>query len=150
MALFEKLSASSSPQEIADAYKEFTGLAGGDTAAVQKQAVDYLSGLGIATPTIEQSYGLYLNPVTSNLPTTLATSADTTTTSNLPTTLATSTGVGTSTDTTTTSNLPTTLTTSADVGASTGTTAVTDTTGGVSTLNNLTAAPTDNITYRRR
>ena len=63
MALFEKLSASSSPQEIADAYKEFTGLAGGDNATNQKLAVDYLSTLGVGTPAIEQSYGLYLNPL---------------------------------------------------------------------------------------
>jgi len=73
MALYEKLSASSSPEDIAAAYKEFTGLAGGDTAAVQKQAVDYLTALGIGAPTISQAYGIYQNPVvttTGGLPTT--------------------------------------------------------------------------------
>jgi hypothetical protein len=62
MALYEKLSSSSSPEEIAAAYDEFIGLAGGDTAANQKQAVDYLSSLGIGTPTIEQAYGIYTAP----------------------------------------------------------------------------------------
>lgn len=62
MALFEKLSATSSPAEIAAAYKEFTGLAGGDTAAVQKQAVDYLSALGVAAPAITQAYSIYTAP----------------------------------------------------------------------------------------
>jgi hypothetical protein len=62
MALFEKLSASSSPQEIADAYKEFTGLAGGDNPANQKLAVDYLTSLGVATPSIEQAYSAYTAP----------------------------------------------------------------------------------------
>ena len=62
MALYEKLSATSSPEDIAAAYKEFTGLAGGDTAAVQKQAVDYLSALGIAAPAITQAYSIYNAP----------------------------------------------------------------------------------------
>jgi hypothetical protein len=62
MALYEKLSASSSPQEIAEAYKEFTTAVGGDTAANQKQAVDYLSSLGIATPAISQAYSIYTAP----------------------------------------------------------------------------------------
>jgi hypothetical protein len=69
MALYEKLSASSSPDEIAAAYKEFTGLAGGDTADVQKQAVDYLTGLGIAAPAITQAYDIYKAPPTGGLPT---------------------------------------------------------------------------------
>ena len=62
MALFERLSATSSPEDIAAAYKEFTGLAGGDTAAVQKQAVDYLSALGVAAPAISQAYSIYTAP----------------------------------------------------------------------------------------
>ena len=62
MALFERLSASSSPQEIADAYKEFTGMAGGDNPANQKLAVDYLTSLGVATPAIEQAYSVYAPP----------------------------------------------------------------------------------------
>ena len=62
MALFEKLSASNSPEDIAAAYKEFTGLAGGDTAANQKLAVDYLNTLGVAAPEIEQAYNTYTSP----------------------------------------------------------------------------------------
>jgi hypothetical protein len=62
MALFEKLSASSSPEDIAAAYKEFTGLAGGDNPANQKLAVDYLTSLGVATPAIEQAYSAYTAP----------------------------------------------------------------------------------------
>jgi hypothetical protein len=62
MPLFERLSATSSPEDIAAAYKEFTGLAGGDTAAVQKQAVDYLSALGVAAPAITQAYSIYTAP----------------------------------------------------------------------------------------
>jgi len=69
MALYEKLSSSSSPEEIAAAYKEFTGLAGGETADVQKQAVDYLTGLGIAAPAITQAYDIYKAPPTGGLPT---------------------------------------------------------------------------------
>jgi hypothetical protein len=62
MALFQRLSASSSPQEIADAYEEFTGMAGGDNPANQKLAVDYLTSLGVATPAIEQAYSAYTAP----------------------------------------------------------------------------------------
>lgn len=62
MALYEKLTATSSPEEIAAAYKEFTGLVGGDTQEAQTRAVDYLSGLGIAAPTITQAYQQYLAP----------------------------------------------------------------------------------------
>jgi len=62
MALYENLSASSSPEDIAAAYKEFAGLAGGDTAAVQQQAVDYLSALGVAAPAITQAYSIYTAP----------------------------------------------------------------------------------------
>lgn len=166
MALFEKLSSSSSPQEIADAYAEFTGLAGGDNPANQKLAIDYLSNLGVATPSINQAYNLYTTPTTtvSGLPTNTTTN----TTSNVTTT-----GGGLSNLTTdTTSNLGlTTGTTGSDVttvtgGAGTDTTSGlstlnntagstatsvvgasgVDTTGGLSTLNNITTAPASNIT----
>jgi hypothetical protein len=62
MPLFERLTASSSPQEIADAYDEFIGLAGGETVANQEQAVNYLSALGISNPAMEQAYNIYQNP----------------------------------------------------------------------------------------
>lgn len=66
MALYERLSASSSPEDIAAAYDEFVGLAGGETAGVQKQAVDYLSALGIAAPAITQAYNIYTAPAVTN------------------------------------------------------------------------------------
>jgi hypothetical protein len=66
MALFERLSASSSPEDIAAAYDEFVGLAGGDTPAVQQQAVDYLSALGVAAPAITQAYNIYTAPAVTN------------------------------------------------------------------------------------
>lgn len=62
MALYTSLSASSTPEDIAAAYEEFVGLAGGDTAAVQKQAVDYLSALGIGAPAITEAYSIYTQP----------------------------------------------------------------------------------------
>jgi hypothetical protein len=62
MALYESLTAQSTPDQIAAAYKEFTGMVGGDTQDAQTRAVDYLSGLGIAAPTITQGYNQYLNP----------------------------------------------------------------------------------------
>jgi len=62
MALYEQLSAASTPEDIAAAYNEFVGLAGGDTAAVQQQAIDYLSTLGIGAPTISQAYNIYSQP----------------------------------------------------------------------------------------
>ena len=168
MALFEKLSSSSSPQEIADAYAEFTGLAGGDNPANQKLAIDYLSNLGVATPSINQAYNLYTTPTTtvSGLPTNTTTdttsTTDTTgglsnlttgTTSNLNATtgntgttgsnVTTVTG-GSGTDTTSglsTLNNTTGSTSTSVVGASGA-----DTTSGLSTLNNLTTPPADNIT----
>ena len=62
MALYERLSATSSPEDIAAAYEEFVGLAGGNTAAVQQQAVDYLSALGIGAPSISEAYSIYTQP----------------------------------------------------------------------------------------
>jgi hypothetical protein len=146
MALFEKLSASSSPQEIADAYAEFTGLAGGDNAVNQKLASDYLSTLGVATPAINQAYSLYTTPTTvvSGLPTATDTNVTTTggglsnlatdTTSNLGSTTGATTGVTTGATTgATTGGLPTT------VGATTGTT---DAKTFVPTVENIVQMPT--------
>lgn len=129
MALFERLSASSSPQEIADAYAEFTGLAGGDNPANQKLAIDYLSNLGVATPSINQAYNLYTTP--------------TTTVSGLPTN--TTTNTTSTTDTTGGLSNLTTGTTGSNVTTVTGGSGA-DTTSGLSTLNNLTTAPASNIT----
>jgi len=67
MALYEKLTATSTPAEIAAAYKEFTGLVGGDTQDAQTRAVDYLTGLGISAPTITQAYSQFTQPATGAL-----------------------------------------------------------------------------------
>jgi len=56
MALYESLTAQSTPDQIAAAYQEFTGLVGGDTQDAQTRAVDYLTGLGVAAPTITQAW----------------------------------------------------------------------------------------------
>jgi hypothetical protein len=144
MALFEKLSASSSPQEIADAYKEFTGMAGGDNAANQKLAVDYLSTLGVGTPTIEQAYSAYTAPPASSLSavtsgqntvledTSNGSLATPTVTSNLPTNLVTTNATGVTDGTTTpTGGLPVTnvgaTSTSTGAGSTVTTPSVTET-----------------------
>lgn len=62
MALYESLTKSSTPEEIAAAYKEFTGTTGGDTKAAQEAAVGYLTSLGISAPTIESAYKQYTAP----------------------------------------------------------------------------------------
>jgi len=64
MALYESLTAQSTPDQIAAAYQEFTGMSGGDTTANQDAARSYLTNLGIAAPTIEQSYNQFLQPAT--------------------------------------------------------------------------------------
>jgi len=134
MALFERLTASSTPQEIADAYAEFASTAGGDNAANQKLAVDYLNTLGVDTPAINQAYSLYTTPTTvvSGLPTT------TDTTSNVTTTGGTGGTGGLSnltTDTTTNLGSTTGATTGVTAGATTGSTtgALTQATTGVAT-----------------
>lgn len=60
MALYESLTAQSTPEQIAAAYKEFTGTTGGDTKAAQEAATNYLTNLGISTPTIASAYQSYL------------------------------------------------------------------------------------------
>ena len=62
MALYQSLTSSSTPEQIAAAYKEAIASAGGDTAANQKIATDYLTSLGISAPTITAAYNQYLSP----------------------------------------------------------------------------------------
>jgi hypothetical protein len=66
MPLYESLTSASTPEQIAAAYAEFTGGAGGDTAVNQGAAVDYLQSLGIAAPVIDQAYGQYNQITTPN------------------------------------------------------------------------------------
>jgi membrane protein involved in colicin uptake len=67
MALFESLTASSSPEEIARAYAEFTAGAGGDTKENQDAARTFLESRGIAAPTIEQAYSAYTGPTSEQI-----------------------------------------------------------------------------------
>jgi hypothetical protein len=62
MPLYESLTKTSTPDEIAAAYKEYAGGAGGDTAANQQQATAYLQNLGVAAPVVNQAYNQYLQP----------------------------------------------------------------------------------------
>ena len=56
---YTTLTKDSSADDIASAYKQFTTASGGDTAANQKAAIDYLTNLGIGQDTIGQAYGTY-------------------------------------------------------------------------------------------
>jgi hypothetical protein len=56
---YTTLAAGSSPTDIASAYRDFITSSGGDTAANQQAAVEYLTGLGIGQDTIGSAYGLF-------------------------------------------------------------------------------------------
>jgi hypothetical protein len=56
---YRSLTKDSSAEDIASAYKQFTTASGGDTAANQKAAIDYLTNLGIGQDKIGQAYGTY-------------------------------------------------------------------------------------------
>jgi hypothetical protein len=56
---YTELSSGSSPADIAAAYADFVASAGGDTAANQQAAVEYLTNLGIGQDTIGSAYGLF-------------------------------------------------------------------------------------------
>jgi len=56
---YRSLTKDSSADDIASAYKQFTTAGGGDTAANQKAATDYLTNLGIGQDKIGQAYGTY-------------------------------------------------------------------------------------------
>ena len=58
----QSLTASSTPQQIAAAYKDYSTVAG-NNVAVQDAARTMLLNKGIAAPTINQAFGLFSNPV---------------------------------------------------------------------------------------
>ena len=60
--LYQSLTAQSTPDQIAAAYKEFVNAAGGDTASNRETAASYLSNLGLSAPTINQAYTQYAAP----------------------------------------------------------------------------------------
>jgi hypothetical protein len=62
--LYQNLSATSTPAQIAAAYSQFVGGAGGDTTANQDAARSYLTNLGVASPVIEQAYNQFTQPAT--------------------------------------------------------------------------------------
>lgn len=60
--LYLGLTAQSTPEQVAAAYSQFAGGAGGDTAANQKEAVAFLQSRGIGDDTITKAYQQYSNP----------------------------------------------------------------------------------------
>jgi hypothetical protein len=60
--LYESLTSTSTPEQIAAAYGQFTAGAGGDTQLTQNAALDFLGKRGISAPVISQGYEQFLNP----------------------------------------------------------------------------------------
>jgi hypothetical protein len=60
--LYQGLTATSTPEQIAAAYSQFTSGAGGDTEVNRDASIKYLESLGIGAPAIGQAYGQYLQP----------------------------------------------------------------------------------------
>ena len=60
--LYSGLSKTSSAQDIASAYGQFAGGAGGDTQGNRDTAINYLKGLGIDQSTMDTAYGIYKKP----------------------------------------------------------------------------------------
>jgi len=57
---YQQLNAKATPQNIAQAYSAFVGGAGGDTAANQQTAINYLKDIGLSDAQIGQAYNTYL------------------------------------------------------------------------------------------
>jgi len=57
---YQGLNATATPQNIAQAYSAFVGGAGGDTAANQQTAINYLKDIGLSDAQIGQAYNTYL------------------------------------------------------------------------------------------
>lgn len=64
--LYQSLSATSTPQQIAAAYNQYASGAGGDTEANRAAAQQYLSGLGITQPQINSAYDAYKGQAPAN------------------------------------------------------------------------------------
>ena len=58
LPLYQYLNNSSSPEDISESYDQFISRAGGDTAANQSQAIDYLNNLGVSGSQINDAYAL--------------------------------------------------------------------------------------------
>lgn len=61
-SLYASLTAQSTPQQIADAYKQYVGASGGDTPEARQAASSYLTNLGISAPMIRSAYEQYVMP----------------------------------------------------------------------------------------
>ena len=57
--LWQGLNANSNPYQIARAYNQWAGQNGGNTAANQQTAQNYLLGLGMGMPAIQNAYNAY-------------------------------------------------------------------------------------------
>jgi len=60
--LYLSLTSQSTPAQVAAAYSQFAGGAGGDTAANQQAAVAHLQSIGISDATITKGYEQFLQP----------------------------------------------------------------------------------------
>jgi len=66
--LYTGLTSGSNAQDIANAYGQYVGGMGGNTAANQTTAMNYLTNLGLSNDAIQAAYQKYLNPqATQNL-----------------------------------------------------------------------------------
>jgi hypothetical protein len=57
---YQQLNANATPKNVAEAYSSFVGGAGGDTAANQATAINYLKDIGLSDDQINQAYSTYL------------------------------------------------------------------------------------------
>lgn len=57
---YQQLNANATPKNVAEAYSSFVSGAGGDTAANQATAVNYLKDIGLSDDQINQAYSTYL------------------------------------------------------------------------------------------
>lgn len=67
--LWNQLTPGSSLQDVASAYSRWSAQNGGDTAANQQTAQNYLTGMGFAPNQINQAYGMYQGMGMNNAPT---------------------------------------------------------------------------------
>ena len=79
LPLYQSLTSTSTPDQIAAAYQQFASGAGGDTKINQGAAIDYLESLGIGAPAIGQAYGQYLQAPAAPAPVAPVTTAATVT-----------------------------------------------------------------------
>lgn len=67
--LANSLTANSTPQQVSDAYRQWSDPLGGDTQANKEAALSYLRNLGVTDNTMTQARGLYESPAPTPEPT---------------------------------------------------------------------------------